>query len=391
MKYMKGFWVDAKWAPRPEISFSDYELKNKIAKRGCDAWKNISYSFRDNIPIPECKDTQVLIKVRTAGICGSDISIFEPDEEGYMSYASQCAFPTILGHEFTGEIVEIGSSVTNFHIGEYVTAENHMWCGECTYCRCGELNHCENMHVLGCDPSYYGTFAEYVVIDQKYCNSIDCLQEVYPDDSLFTAGIMIEPLACVYEGLFNTANKFRPGDYVVIFGAGGLGLAAIALMKTCGAAKIIVFEPEIHRRRLAKQMGADYILDPFDNIYMDNNILMELTRGQGVGLAIEASSSPARNFVIAERAIHVGGEFLCVSIAAQYPRMDYMKLVRRKITFSGAYGHAGHNNFRQIINLIHSKRIDMSPCITARFPLDHIPDALTAAASGIEGKVVVIP
>ena len=162
-------------------------------------------------------------------------------------------------------------------------------------------------------------------------------------------------------------------------------------MKTCGAAKIIVFEPEIHRRRLAKQMGADYILDPFDNIYMDNNILMELTRGQGVGLAIEASSSPARNFAIAERAIHVGGEFLCVSIAAQYPRMDYMKLVRRKITFSGAYGHAGHNNFRQIINLIHSKRIDMSACITARFPLDHISDALTAAASGIEGKVVVIP
>jgi threonine dehydrogenase-like Zn-dependent dehydrogenase len=391
MDTMTGLLVDADWAPRDNVFFDETELANKAVIRGSNGWKNLRFSIKKDLNIPQYNDTQVLIKVKACGVCGSDISLFESDLEGYISYSSQCSFPVIIGHEFSGEIVAKGSKVKKFQVGDYVTAENNHWCGECIPCRYGDVNQCENMKSMGFDRGHNGAMAEFIAIDEKYCWSINQLKEKYKEKDIFDLGALIEPVSCAYEAMVNASKGLRPGDHVVILGAGGIGLAAIQLAKTCGAAKIIVFEPELRRRDLAKELGADYVLDPYDNNYLSEDTLVELTDGQGVGMAIEASRNPARNFPLVEKAIRAGGEFLCIGMAAQYPRIDYMRFVRRKITFSGAFGHAGHLNFQQVINLIVAGRINILPCITAKFKLDDALKAIKAASSGKEGKVIINP
>lgn len=388
---MKGLYVEAEWAPREEFSLSKRELENQALIRGYTGWKKLKYTLRDDLPTPEYNEDQILIKVKSCGICGSDISLFHSDMDGYTDYASQCSFPVIIGHEFSGEVAAVGKNVQNFQVGDFVTAEDNHWCGQCIPCRHGDVNQCENLKSMGFDRGHNGAMAEYLAVDAKYCWSLNLLKNTYKDADIFDMGALVEPLACAYEAIVNVSKGFYPGDNVVILGAGGIGLACLQLLKTIGAAKIIVFEPLPFRRELALKMGADVVLDPFDNGYLDHDILWEITNGQGVGLAIEASHNPSRNFALADNALRFGGEFLCVGMSPQYPRMDYQGMVRRNLTYSGAFGHAGHSNFYQIINLLNAGRIDILPCITDRYPLDNALDALKAASSGSVGKVIVNP
>lgn len=391
MSTMMGVYVDAEWDPRRDANLSKHELGTRKTIRGSDAWKNVKYSLRTDLPIPDISDTQVLIKVHACGICGSDASLFDADMDGYTGYASQCSFPVIIGHEFSGEVVSVGSCVKHLKVGDYVTAEDNLWCGECDPCRSGALNQCRNLNSMGFNRGYNGAMAEYLAVEEKYCWSINILRNTFDDETAFKLGALVEPLSCVYEGIVNSSKGIHPGDNIAILGAGGIGLSAIQLAKTCGAAKIIVVEPRPRRRELAKQLGADHTLNPFDiNLFNDDTIL-DLTYGQGIGMTIEASENPSNGFLLMERFMQEGGEFLCLSMAPQHTRIDYMKLIRGNITYSGSYGHAGHANFRQVINLINAGRIDILPIITSLYPLNEVEKALQAVASGNEGKVMITP
>lgn len=141
---IKGFFVDADWEPRPEAKLNDWETNNRFSTRGNNTWKNVRGQLRMDLPYPKCGDTQILLRILTCGICGSDVSLFLSDMDGYTGYASQCSFPMVPGHEFAGEVVEVGSKVTRFRLGDYVTCENIQWCGECAACRRGNVNQCEN-------------------------------------------------------------------------------------------------------------------------------------------------------------------------------------------------------------------------------------------------------
>lgn len=390
-RVMSGFWADAQWAPRPNVIFSDWELNNRFSTRGSNTWKNVRGVLRHDIPYPACGDNQVIIRVGACGICGSDASMFMEDMDGYMDYASQCSFPCIPGHEFSGEIVQIGAHVTHFKTGDYVTAENIQWCGRCNPCHNGDVNQCQNRMLLGFDRDYNGAFADYIAVDERYCWSINCLRGIYSEEAVLDLGALVEPTCCAFEALVHRSRGFVPGNTTVILGAGATGLASLQLLRSMGASKIIVLEPISRRRELALIMGADYAINPFADDYISSKTLMELTDGHGIDLAIEASPNPAGNFPIVEKAMRYGGEILCIGMAAQYPRIDYMACVRHNLSYTGSYGHAGHSNFGQVIKLMQSKRIDMLPCITAHYPLAQIERAIEAAITMQEGKIIVRP
>jgi threonine dehydrogenase-like Zn-dependent dehydrogenase len=178
---------------------------------------------------------------------------------------------------------------------------------------------------------------------------------------------------------------------VVIFGAGCIGLAAMQIAIAGGAAKVIVFEPIQQRRRLAKKMGADYVYNPYNTDYTPVTLIKEITNGAGVGMAVEASGAPSYTLPEIEKGIGVGGKIVIVGMAAQYPRFDLMRYLRKNIHLYGALGASGSGNFSKVINLMASKRIDLRQCITDVFPLDDVIGAFDKAKSRNTGKILIKP
>lgn len=390
MKTMSGYYVEAEWKPRSEAHIRQEELKNRMISRGSLAWKNVKGYLRNDLPYPECGDMQLILQVEACGICGSDTSLFLSDMDGYTDYASQCSFPVVIGHEFSGRVVEVGSKVDRFSIGDYVTCESIQWCGKCDACRRGNVNLCEHRRMIGFDRQSSGAMAQFIAVDEKYCWSLNALRSLYKERDVFELGALVEPCSCAFEAIVHNSKGIFPGDNAVIMGAGTTGLAALQLLKTMGAAKIIIFEPIPRRRELAIKMGADYALDPFADCLF-SEVLMDITRGQGFGFAVEASSNPSRNFLLLDNVMRNNAQVVCVSMAPLYPRLDYMSVIRNNLTYSGSYGHAGKGNFGQVINLMASKRIEMLPFITARYPLAQIEKAIKESISKREGKIIILP
>ena len=167
----------------------------------------------------------------------------------------------MTGHEFAGEAVAIGSEVKEFEIGDLVTAEEIQWCGECDACRGGYWNQCLYIEDLGF--TLDGGFAEYAKVNVKYCWSLNSVLERYGDKTMaLEVGSMSEPCSVAYEGMFTRAGGFLPGRDVAIFGGGPIGLAATALAKAAGAARIFAFEVLPERRELCEKLGATHGVDP---------------------------------------------------------------------------------------------------------------------------------
>ena len=271
--------------------------------------KNIRGDLTDR-PIPECKDNQVLIKVGAAGICGTDVHLLKQDEEGYSLYDGHSRYPIITGHEFSGEIVEVGKDVKKLKVGDLVSVESMHWCGTCDACRRGMFNQCKDLEEPGL--TYDGGFAEYAAVDAKYCYSLNDIMDYYNGDKMtaLELGAMVEPTGVAYNGLFVRGGGIRPGGHVVVFGAGPIGLSAISLMKTAGAAKLIAFESIPERVELAKRCGADYVYDPttFKSPDEQAELLMDLTNGVGISLFAECAGANKFTYPVMGKALAIGGK-----------------------------------------------------------------------------------
>jgi scyllo-inosose 3-dehydrogenase len=387
---LKGLVVRADWMPKPEYDITEKEEKKHITLRGNMVWKNPSYTLEKNLPIPEYSPNEILIKVKACGICGSDVNMCIKDEEGYIAFPSRCGFPVTIGHEFSGEVVEVGKTVTQFRVGDLVTAEECYWCGTCDNCKNGNFSQCINLNILGFDKGFNGALADYISVNEKNCYSLNKLTKVYDnEEEIFEIGALVEPMADVYEGIFHIGGGFNPGEHVAIFGAGAIGLASIHLARISGAAKIIAFEPIKIRRKLAEDLGADYVFNPFNSDYTPGEMIMELTDGRGVGMAIEASGSPSYSLPEIEKGIAINGKIIILGMAAQFPRFDLMVYQRKKLHLNGVFSQAGNANFSNIINLAASRRIDMRKCITDRYHLENIIEAINKAKTGNSGKIMV--
>ncbi len=382
---MKALVLEADWDPRPDYAVSDFERRTGKAITGSSVWRHPRLQLRD-IDQLRPGPTEVLIRIRACGVCGSDMHFYETDNEGYILYPGLTRFPTILGHEFSGQIAEIGSEVDDLEAGDMVTAEEMIWCGHCRPCRDGLPNHCLNLEEIGFTIS--GAFAEYVVIGAKYCWRIDELVTRYGDeDAACEAGATVEPTSVSYNAIFERGGGFRPGAYVVVYGTGPIGLSAVALCKAAGAAKVIAFELSPKRRALAEAMGADHAFDPRE--VSPHEAVMDLTGGAGADFHIEAAGAPQVTLPEIEQSLAINARVVQIGRAAQRVPLYLETFQVRRAQFFGSQGHSGHGVFPNVVRLMASGLIDTRTMITARYPLDKVVDAIAQSATRSDGKIIV--
>ena len=388
---MRAFYVEAEFAPKQGYKLSDREARDKRSARGNSIWKDIRGSVVDR-PVPQPKDDEVLLKVGAAGICGTDAHLLLKDEDGYSKYDGHSKYPIITGHEFSGEIIEIGKAVKqNLKVGDLVSVESMNWCGECDACRMGMFNQCKNLEEPGL--TFDGGFAEYAVVKARYCYLLNDIVNYYGDNmTAFELGSMIEPTGVAYNGLFVRGGGIRPGGHVVVFGAGPIGLAAICLMKTSGAAKLICFETTEERRQLAKNCGADYVYDPIqlskDNVDQ-SELLMDLTNGRGIALFAECSGATNATYPVMAGALAIGGKTVQIGHSIGKTSIDLYPYMFNAGGISGSNGQSGQGIYSDVIALMASGRIDMRKMVTGRVHLEDIEEGLAQAANRVSGKVLV--
>lgn len=379
------------WAPRPGYKLTPEEERTKKVRHGSRVWKNPTLKL-EYIEKPKPGPKQVLIKVKSCGICGSDVHMYEKDNEGYMLYPGMVKLPVVIGHEVSGIVEEVGSEVTDFKPGDMVTCVEMWYCGECINCKRGYFDHCINLEEMGFTKN--GGFAEYLVVDAKYCWKINEFTNIYKsEDKAFEAGALVEPFSVAYKAMFIRAGGFLPGGYVVVYGCGPIGLACIMLAKVAGAGKVIAFEIIKERAELAKKVGADYVFNPIElekeGVSIHEKIL-EVTNGLGADLQVEAAGYP---LLIKEmqQALAVGGKITWIGRADKEAPIWLEHFQVRSSQIYGSQGHVDYAPFMWVIRLIASGRIDPTAIVTARFKLSEILKAMERATRRVDAKIHIKP
>lgn len=375
---MRGVTLIADWDPRPGFKLGPKDIEGKQTYLGSRVWRNPRIEMREyDIPKPGPRD--VLLEVKACGICGSDVHMAQADDEGYTWYPGLTGFPCILGHEVSGVVVDAGSEArdkqTNkpFKGGERVCTEEMIWCGECKPCADGYPNHCERLDEIGINQN--GGFAKYLVVPARTLWSLEPLADRYPGNELFVAGSLVEPTSVAYNAVVERGGGIRPGDNVVICGGGPVGMAACAIMKRMGAAKVIISEPQAERAQLGLEMGADVAIDPTKEDFVQ--CVLEETAGMGANLYLEASGLPTIVYPQIEQAIWEGRALNAMVVVlaradAKMPVTGEVLQVRRA-GMVGAQGHSGHGTFPRVINSM-GDGMDMTRIVTKRVTLDEVPD-----------------
>jgi len=375
---MKAIELKATWAPKPSFKLGSKDIDGKLTYLGSQVWRNPIVNLVEK-PKPQIRSNEVLVKVKRCGICGSDVHMNQAYDDGYIYYPGLTAFPVTLGHEFAGEVVEAGVNAFNkrtgkpYEIGEPVTVEEMVWCGECKPCCDGYPNHCERLQEIGF--SINGAFAEYISVPAKLCWSLKKLESKY--DDIYKIGSLVEPTSVAYNAVIERGGGIRPGENVVILGAGPIGLAAAKVLKTAGAAIVIVSEPEEHRATLAKKMGADYIINPLKESFIER--VKDLTDNDGAALYLEATGLPQVVTKDIQSSIweckSVNSTVVIVARAEQDMPVcgEYFQVRRARIV--GAQGHSGHGTFPNVIKSM-AAGMDMTPMITKEISLEQVPENL---------------
>ena len=384
---MKAFVAEADWNPRKNYALSEEERKRKRAIVGSQVWQNPRFEVK-NVPTPAVKDDEVLIRVVSCGICGSDTHTYETDSDGYIIFSGPTKLPCVLGHEFSGVVEKTGSNVTGLIQGDWVAVESVMWCGKCQSCRSGAFNQCAHVELMGLSSD--GAFAEHAVVNERYCWKINELRDRYEEKDVFDLGALIEPVGCSYNGMFIAGGGFNPGATVAVYGAGPIGLGAVTLARAAGASLVIAFDVEDERLAIAKQMGADFT---FNVKHMadggPSGKVLELTRGWGADVQVEAAGAAPYTIPEMERSLSAQGKIIYLGRAATRTSMYLDVLVSGANQIIGARGHAGYGIFPSIIRMIASGKIDLLKMITAKYPFEKVSDALTASVSRTDGKIMV--
>jgi threonine dehydrogenase-like Zn-dependent dehydrogenase len=384
---MKGLVLDAVWEPKATRVVSEWEKETGKAVCGNDIWRHPKLEVR-SWPDPEPGANEVVLEIQACGVCGSDMHFYETDDEDYILYPGLTKFPTILGHEFSGKVVETGKNVTLLKAGDMVTVEEMIWCGRCTPCRNGYPNHCSNLEEIGF--TIPGAFANYIAVDEKFCWKIDAIAERFGDEELaYAVGALSEPTSVSYNAMFERAGGFRPGHYIDVYGAGPIGLAAIGLAKAAGAGTIVAFEISPQRLELAKAIGADYAYDPRE--VSPSEVMMELSKGAGFDFHVEASGVPELAIPEMEKALAINAKIVQIGRAAQRVPMYLESFQVRRSQAFGAQGHSGHETFPNVIRMVAAGRLDLSPIITARYNLDDTVNAIAKSTERADGKIMVKP
>ena len=321
------------------------------------------------VPRPEIGINDVLIRVHKTGICGTDLHI-----ESWDPWAAKTIHPPqVIGHEFVGEVVEVGGNVTDFHPGELVSGEGHVTCGRCRHCLAGQRHLCVNTVGLGVNRD--GAFAEFVALPMTnvwhHAPGID------------------EEVAAIFDPFGNavhTALAFEVlGEDVLVTGAGPIGLMASAVARHAGARHIVISEPNAFRRDLAMRMGATLAVDPRDRDLKD--VQRELGMVEGFDVAFEMSGNATALRSAIDNMAH-GGRIAILGIPTAEISLDVNTIVFNQLTLRGIYGREMYETWYKMRVLIQSG-LDIRPAITHRFGFRDFEAAFAAARSGDSGKVIM--
>ncbi len=382
---MKAVRLYADWEPKADFKLGWKDVEYTQTYLGSKVWRNPRLEIEE-VDVPTPGPEEVLIEVKQVGICGSDVHMAQADDEGYIWYPGLTGFPATLGHELSGIVRSAGPGAfdknTNqpFKGGEWVCAEEMLWCGKCKPCADGYPNHCERLDEIGFNID--GAFAKYIVVPAKVLWSLDPLKEKYSEEDVFRLGSMVEPTSVAYNAVIERGGGIRPGDNVVICGSGPIGIAAIAILKRAGAAKVILSEPEPARAELGKKMGADFVVNPLKENFAEK--VLDLTNGMGATLFLEATGLPTQVYPGIEQVIWEGrtlnSTIVVVARAdAKMPVTGEVLQVRRA-RIVGAQGHSGHGTFPRVIEAMASG-MNMLPMMTKEISLDEVPDHIVALRS----------
>jgi threonine 3-dehydrogenase len=323
----------------------------------------------ESVPEPEIGINDVLIRVHKTGICGTDLHI-----ESWDPWAARTIRPPlVVGHEFVGEIVAIGSNVSDFRPGDLVSGEGHVVCGRCRHCLAGRRNLCANTIGLGVGRD--GCFAEYVALP---------MSNVWHH----WAGID-EDVAAIFDPFGNavhTALAFPIlGEDVLVSGAGPIGLMATAVVRHAGARHVVVSEPNAFRRDLAMRMGASIAIDPAQRDLGD--VQAELGMVEGFDVALEMSGNPVALRTAIANMAH-GGGIAQLGIPTEDIELDLNQIVFKMLTLKGIYGREMYETWYKMTVMLQSG-LDIRPAITHRFPFREHEAAFAAAHAGESGKVIM--
>jgi (R,R)-butanediol dehydrogenase/meso-butanediol dehydrogenase/diacetyl reductase len=303
---------------------------------------------------------QVKVKVHWCGICGSDLHeydagpIFIPVDNPHPLTGAQA--PLILGHEFSGEVVEIGEGVTNVSLGDRVTADACQYCGGCYMCRQNRYSLCTSLAFTGLMAN--GAFAEYVTIPAYTLYPI-------PENMSMELAALIEPLAVGIHAIRRA--PVIQGNSVAIVGAGPIGLVTLQAARAAGASKVFVVETAEARKRYAKELGATHVIDP-----CESDPVMELrrmTKGLGVDVSIECVGGEKTGALAVDLA-RVGGRVVLVGIFEKASQIHFNNLVFFEKEIIGSLAYYGE--FEPAITLVSDGRITLEPLITAKIELKDI-------------------
>ena len=322
-----------------------------------------------DVPEPSMTINDVRIRVRKTGICGTDLHIADWDAWAQKTIDP----PLVVGHEFVGEVLEVGSNVRDIAPGDIVSGEGHVICGRCRHCRAGRWHLCANTTGLGVQRD--GAFAEQVVLP------VTNVWHHWPR--------IDEEVAAIFDPFGNavhTALAFPVlGEDVLVVGAGPIGLMAGAVARHAGARHIVVSEPNAFRRELAMRMGATIAVDPRERDLKD--VQRELGMVEGFDVVLEMSGNPEALRNAIDNMAHGAGMAILGIPSAEIP-LDVSRIVFDQLTLRGIYGREMYETWYQMSVMLQSG-LDIAPAITHRFPFTEHEAAFAAARSGDSGKVVM--
>lgn len=330
-----------------------------------------------DVPEPVCGHNDVKIKIKKTAICGTDVHIYNWDEWSQKTVP----VPLVIGHEYMGEVVEVGIEVTNIKIGDRVSGEGHITCGHCRNCLGGRIHLCKN--TVGVGVNRNGAFAEYLVIPAYNVFKL-------PDHVSDEVASIFDP----FGNALHTALSFdMVGEDVLITGAGPIGAMAGAVCLHAGARSVVVTDINDYRLELAKKMSGPYLGSNREirtvNVSRDNlvDVMQDIGMKEGFDLGLEMSGSPMALQQMIDHMIN-GGKISLLGIPPKEAPFDLSSVIFKGLFIKGIYGREMFETWYKMAMLVHSG-LDISPIITHRLPIDEFEKGFEIMRSGESGKIIL--
>ena len=322
------------------------------------------------IEISEPKGDEIIVDVAACGVCGTDIGMYNGDKGAFEN-----EYPLVMGHEFSGVVSEIGPDVKNLKIGDKVSIDPNLYCGNCKYCLSGKVHFCENM--IGYGTTLYGGFAEKCKVRERAAYKVS-------DEMPLEHAALVEPLSCSLHGI--DRSNILPGNSVAIIGAGSIGQIMIQIAKISGASKIYVIEPVKEKRESALKQGATLTFDP-----REVDVYNEMEKLGFVDTVIEC----AGRIDTMEQAVSIVGKAGTVMLFGLSPVGEKMEILpleeifQKEITITASFINPLVS--QRVIDLIDGNRLNLDKIITDRIPLEDSIEVFSNDSYRERGKILIIP